>query len=237
LESRINELEQSIKLHENSLTETEAKRQEAQYQSDILKFWEYGFGLRGIRSMLLDGVAEQLTEKANGYLKAMSGGGLWLEVLTQSHTKDGELRDKLEVRVFNNHGAGCYGGNSSGERQRIDIALALALHAMGLERAQQKFGFIIMYELFAHLDETGCENVIDLLRKERTNLGTVFVVSHNPLLSQRFDAGIMVEKRNGISTLVKPVEVQSCVKSEPSSITRPAEKSSTPRRRRAPAIS
>jgi len=201
----------------------------------FLKFWEKGFGYQGIRSVLLDDVAATITKKANEYLKHLMGGSLWIDCHTQSTTKDGEKREKFEVQTFNSFGAGTYFGNSKGEQQRIDIALSLALHDIARQRSNKPLGFCIFDEVFERLDEVGCDSIVSLLHKERANMGTVFVVSHNPNISQRFPNCIEFVKKGGITSLAKDL---SCEESKPELDTMNTTKSSahsretTPVRRR-----
>lgn len=173
-------------------------------EQEYYDFWVKAFGYGGIRSVLLDGVAEKLTERTNHYLKILTDGTVWVQFSTLSETKAGEARERFEVKVFNNFGAGTYAGNSGGERQRIDICIALALHWLVRTRAAKPLGFAIFDEVFERMDETGCEFVVNLLRQEQADLGTMFVVSHNPALSARFPQSIEVEKRGGVSRIVKP---------------------------------
>ncbi len=204
---------------------------------EYLKFWEKGFGFAGIRSMLLDGLAEKLTEQTNRYLKILSGGTQWVEFTTQSSTKDGETREKFAVKVFNQHGAATYSGNSAGERKRVDISIALALHYLARNRASRALGFAILDEIFECLDEIGCDNVVNLLRGEKENLGTIFVVSHNPAMGTRFGSTIEVAKKDGVTSLVRREKVTPpCEESKPPS-TSPKKEKSAKRARKTPSPS
>ncbi len=205
-------------------------------QIAYLEFWEKGFGYSGIRSMLLDGIAQKLTERTNHFLKILSGGTQWTEFSTQSTTSAGELREKFVVRVFNAFGAGSYEGNSAGEKKRVDIAICLALHSIASSRAARPLGFAILDEIFENLDETGCDNVVNLLRQEREQLGTIFVVSHNPALSAKFPHTMEITKKDGTSHLVRPEKVVSaCETSKPESSTTPKAKSPGHSRKGTPA--
>ncbi len=205
------------RLDENieKLKQAEAKANLVSDDAAYLKYWEKAFSYQGIRAVLLDDVAAKLTETANNYLKEMMGGTLWIDCHTQSTNKDGEKRERFEVQTFNSFGAGTYYGNSKGEQQRIDIALSLALHDIARTRSASPIGFTIFDEVFERLDEAGCDSIIRLLHKERTNFGTVFVVSHNPNLTIRFPKSIEFVKQNGITSLVKK-EIP-CAESKPES--------------------
>ena len=217
-ETRIKEATDRQVKHQDEAKVFAHKLDAASEALEYLEFWQRAFGYGGIRSVLLDGVAEKLTERTNRYLKVLTGGSVWVQFATLSETKGGETRERFEVKVNNNFGAGTYTGNSGGERQRIDICIALALHWLVRTRAAKPLGFAIFDEVFERMDETGCEAVVNLLRQEQADLGTMFVVSHNPGLSARFPQSIEVEKRGGVSRVVKPLkETAPCEESKPKS--------------------
>lgn len=244
LQSRTSQYESGIQsAHEKLNVANAALKQEEDKLVAItdcmayLKYWEKAFSYRGIRAVLLDDVAAKLTEKANSYLKEMMGGTLWIDCHTQSTNKDGEKRERFEVQTFNSFGAGTYYGNSKGEQQRIDIALSLALHDIARTRSASPIGFTIFDEVFERLDEAGCDSIIRLLHKERSNFGTVFVVSHNPNLTIRFPKTLMFVKQNGVTSLdkkeipcaeLKPASIETVKTTSPSRRDRP-KKNSAPK--------
>lgn len=217
-EMRIKEATDRQVKHQADAQVLAQKLQGADEALEYLEFWQRAFGYGGIRSVLLDGVAAKLTERTNRYLKVLTGGSVNVQFATLSETKGGETRERFEVKVLNNYGAGTYAGNSGGERQRIDICIALALHWLVRTRAAKPLGFAIFDEVFERMDETGCEAVVNLLRQEQADLGTMFVVSHNPGLSARFPQSIEVEKRGGVSRVVRSQkETAPCEESKPAS--------------------
>lgn len=206
------------------MKEIDAKREELSY----LKFWEVGFGYGGIRSMILDDVAAQLTDAANKYLQILTNGIINIRISTQSQTASGELREKFAVQVYNQYGAGAFEGNSGGEKQRIEISIALALFELAQSRASKPVGFALYDEIFERLDATGCEAVMRILATNKT--GNVFVISHNPYMLQHFTNVIKIEKREGIS---KVIRTSLCEKSKPQSESTPkATQSPRARKRR-----
>ncbi len=222
--TRLAEAEAQIRKQSDELI---GEREQVAY----LEFWEKGFGYSGIRSMLLDGIAQKLTDRTNHFLKVLSGGTQWVEFSTQSTTSAGELREKFIVRVFNAFGAGGYEGNSSGEKRRVDIAICLALHSIASGRAARPLGFAILDEVFENMDETGCEHLVNLLRQERETLGTIFVMSHNPALTVKFPHTMEITKKDGVSHLVRPEKaVPACETSKQPSSTTAKAKSKRPSR-------
>jgi DNA repair exonuclease SbcCD ATPase subunit len=201
-ETRINALSEKVQSLEKQIKDKDKEIVIITDNMAILKYWEKGFGYQGIRSVLLDDVCATITEKSNEYLKHLMGGTLWIECTTQATLKSGDKKERFDIKTFNQYGAGTYFGNSKGEQQRIDIALALALQNIAKNRNKNPLGFAIFDEVFERLDENGCDMLISLLHKERNNLGTIFVVTNNPNFSTRFGKTIEFIKQNGITQCI-----------------------------------
>lgn len=209
LESRGTDFDNQITKISEKIEKANQQLKEKQIAADILvdnmavlKYWEKGFGYGGIRSVLLDDVCAQLTQKCNEYLKHLMGGTLWIDIRTQSMNKAGDRKEKLEVQTFNSFGAGTYYGLSKGEAQRVDFCLALALQNIAKNRNKNPLGFAIFDEVLERLDSSGCDQVISLLHKERNNLGTIFLVSNNENLTTNFKNKIEFIKQNGITKCI-----------------------------------
>lgn len=169
------------------------KRQEAEY-----RFWVEGFGNAGVKSHLLDYVVPLLNHRSHKLAKNLMR-GLAVEFASQSHTKAGAARDKLDVIVSNTHGAGVHKGNSSGERRKVDIVIAHVLQSIERDRARSGVNVSWWDEVFESLDETSCEAVMEMLRDD--NRPSVFVISHLEWLKAHFPRVLRVVKAGGFSRL------------------------------------
>jgi len=167
----------------------------------ILRYWEKAFGPSGIRSYLLDDVVPFLNRRANRYSSIMTDGDMHIEFSTLTRLKSGDVVDKFNVEVTNKHGAKTYHGNSAGERQRIDLCIALALKDLAHSRGTGKIDLMVCDEVFEKLDEAGSAKVITLLNEEVDNFGTCFVITHNENLKPFFSNRITLTKKNGITSL------------------------------------
>lgn len=211
----VKDLEAAINPHtatvERIAQQIESKSHEAdKYTGDITKStklvdeleqWVGGFGNSGIKSFLLDSVTPYLNRRINHYLSKLSSDQS-VEFSTQTKLKSGEMREKFALNVVNVSGGELYTANSGGERKRVDLAVNLALQDLISSRGTKKLNVAFYDEVFDALDETGCENVINLLREVSASRNSIFVISHNRTLTSHFDNSITVQKRGGYSTLV-----------------------------------
>lgn len=160
------------------------------------------FSDSGIKSYLMDMITPFLNNHANSYLNRLTNGDISIELLTQTETKSGDLRDKMDVIVSSKNGADSYASCSAGEKKRIELAMAFAIQDLLLSQSNLSVNTAIYDECFDGLDSIGCENVIDILKDKQKQLGSIYVISHNEYLKPLFSRIITVEKgKNGISKI------------------------------------
>lgn len=198
-EKQLEEIRLQIKNDKRLVEESKLLAKKSEREISRLEFWEKGFGPSGVRSYLLDEVVPYLNERANHYAEIMLGGDVSIEFSTITHLQKGGIVDKFQVEVKNRHGANVYLGNSEGEKQRVDVCVALALHDLARSRSRCKVNIMVFDEVFERLDEAGSERVVQLLSSQRDKWESCFVISHNDALEQYFSSRIEVVKKNGIS--------------------------------------
>jgi len=179
------------------------KKEKALYERR--KFWQNGFSPAGIRSFILDGIVPFLNERANHYASILADGRIRIGFNTVTKLKSGEYKEKFRVTATNSDGSSIYGCNSAGERQRVDLCVALALKDLARSRSKSNLDLMVFDEAFERLDEAGSERVITLLNEERERFGSCFVISHTDALKQYFTERIEVIKEDGYSRLEQHV--------------------------------
>jgi DNA repair exonuclease SbcCD ATPase subunit len=172
---------------------------EAQKNKQSYDWLEKAFGPQGIRNFLLESVLPRFEGWANDVLREL-GPNLRLELRSQTALKSGELREKLNCGVFLDGRKAPYESLSAGERQRIDVSIALALEALSAER--NPVGLAVFDEIFERMDPEGCERVARLLKKRFSSQGC-WVITHNDTLKNLFREVLTVRKENGVSEVSK----------------------------------
>ena len=167
------------------------------------KYWQNGFSPAGVRSFILDGIVPYLDERANAYASILTDSRIQIHFSTVTKLKNGEYKEKFAVQATNADGANIYGGNSAGERQRIDLCVALALKDLAHSRSKKNLELMVFDEAFESLDEAGSERVITLLQEEQKNFKSCFVISHTDSLKQYFTERVEVVKEGGYSRIEK----------------------------------
>jgi DNA repair exonuclease SbcCD ATPase subunit len=142
-----------------------------------------------------------LNERISEYLNVLSGGTIKAVIKTQKDLTSGGKSDKIDLVISNEQGADSYKGLSAGEKRRVDISISLALQDLVMKQSNLAPNLLMYDEVFENLDEVGCENVIELLKKRLDVAGSIIVISHSEHLKPLFNNVITVVKENGLSTL------------------------------------
>jgi len=179
--------------------ELEALSSEMRY----VDFWVTGFGKRGVRSLVLDRAASYLTLRAARYSQSLTDGEIEIIFQTQRERQGGGLAEDFQVRGLNRFGADVYRGNSVGERQRVDVCIALALQDYARSRTGAGISLFVCDEAAANLDAEGSERMFRLLSDLAQDGRPVFYVTHSPQAQDLFPTSLRVVKEGGVSRVEK----------------------------------
>lgn len=222
LSSHIQQLSSVMKEKENKTKDdnpfTELKHKEAvligkynteinQIQVDIddikkhimaAAYWQKGFGDKeGVKSYIYERVFPYLNERCNHYLSLLSNG----EIIAEIGLDD---KDRFIVKTENAMGADVYGGNSGGEKRRIDLAVMFALHDLVASR-KYKSNILILDEIFDSLDIHGIDTAMAVLEDLSSDYDSIFVISHSDM-QEYFDNHLYILKDGKTSYISDTLE-------------------------------
>jgi DNA repair exonuclease SbcCD ATPase subunit len=164
-----------------------------------LKQLERIFGGQGLRVMLLNNITPELNKIVNEYLSILDD--ITVEISTTKRLKSGEYRDKFEIIVNNLIGSKEIKGNSSGEQQKVNLAIALGFNKLIRSLTSASVNFIFLDEPLESLDAGSSERAIELLREFAKDISNVFIISHVADIQELADNEIVFVKRNGFTEI------------------------------------
>lgn len=185
----------------NKIKEIEESKSKIDDNLPYVDFWVNAFGDAGIKSFVFDLVCSTLTAKTNYYLNILSGGKVMVTFDTQKATKSGEVREKFDCSVIENGKSVSYSSYSGGEKRRISLSVDLALSDLMSDYYVQSFNIVVLDEQSNYLDHRGRVSYMNLL-KEIAKTKRVFVVDHDAEFKAMFDDSIVIQKKDGISTVL-----------------------------------
>jgi DNA repair exonuclease SbcCD ATPase subunit len=183
---------------------TRVKKFEEKLQ--YLKEVAQGFSKQGIPNIIITRALTMLERCANGYMDTLTSGAMSLRLTGMTKTKKGAIRNKIGIDVVSESGVTRFDSYSGGERQRLNIALLLALRDVAEHNRGIKLNCLFLDEVLdLSLDEEGIEEVLQVLRSKKSAVDSIFVITPKQQLLHNtgvtFDTVMQVEKIKGYSTV------------------------------------
>lgn len=157
---------------------------------------------KGVKAQALSLVIPYLNQKLSKYIQTLSNHTMDAYLSSTTKTKTGKVNEQISLNVDSNVSGDEYSELSSGEKQRIGIALNLSFMNY---LADQIGGINLCFfdEIFDHLDKEADEAVLSILGELKHEISNIIVISHTDDLvyNDRFDSHLIVQKVDNTSTL------------------------------------
>lgn len=194
-----NELKELNSKLEDSMKEF-LKLQEATTEKvkelERVEWWaKKGFGTEGIKSFVFSTMLEQLNSYVEKYAQRLGVSvrfSIDLTKATKPFTTTCINSDGIETS---------YKSFSGGEKQKVDIALAFAMHDLIGHTADTNL--LIMDEFFEGLDAGGLASALDLVRVKADTGKTVYIISHHAVIDTLNTKTINVYKNEEGNTYIE----------------------------------
>lgn len=197
-----------LKKLSRDITTTKNRNKKAEdrllYLGEVAK----GFSKTGIPNVIIARALGMLEERTNGYLDILTSGKLGVTFSGFKLTKKGGVRNKIGIDVVSESGVASYGTYSGGERQRLNIAILLALRDVAEYNKGIKLNCLFLDEVLdLSLDEEGIEEVLSLLQSKKSAVDSIFIISPKASMlyntAIEFDNVYTVTKQGGVSAYGK----------------------------------
>lgn len=187
----------SYKKSKNKIKELKSKLKKEKKKHEAFEFWYNNFP--EIKRMIIQSTLPNIEQLTNKYLKEMQVPlSIQLSTLDETQTT-GNKKQAFSIKVYDHtqDKLDNFYSRSLGGRKRIGLALCFALQEIKSSNLPNWFEFKVLDEVLENLDETGQDNIFDLMNKK----GQYIITSHNYNLKDKFKNVIMVTKENGSSSV------------------------------------
>lgn len=144
---------------------------------------EKAFAPTGVQALLVDQALAGIQAEANQILATLTDDAFTVELVTQTETKKGTLKEDLEILVTDQHGTRKVGQYSGAQRKLVQISLRLGLTLWSAKNSGYAVGSLYIDEIFDGLDDANVLKVIELLEDLGEHFTRIVVVTHSPRLS------------------------------------------------------
>lgn len=191
---------ENLKEQEVLQTEVDTAESNIRLKTEEMKYNEFWIeGYKKIRMLLFETMIDQLQQFTEEYLQNYSS-TITVNISNQKENKSGVKKDEIFIEVLNDGHSVGYKSYSGGERQKIKMAISMALARLVEEQSDRSFNFVAFDEPNNALDDVGKEANARLLKSVAETTGkAVLVIDHDDFFRDQFDNQLMVVKDEGES--------------------------------------
>ena len=164
---------------------------------------QQAFSSSGIPTMIINTILDDLQLVANDLLMKIRP-GVEIVFLVAKTKADGQQEDTLDIVYRINGMEYEYEQLSGGQKVIIALCFKLALSLIIQHRIGVDIKFLMLDEVDSQFDESALESFVNVIKKWQDDF-TIFVITHNKSLKDKFNHAILVEgdEVNGaVGTLV-----------------------------------
>lgn len=151
------------------------------------------------RSKGLEDALRFLNERIAEYAGVLSDGTVSAVLTATTATKAGDVSDRIGLQVTTIGGS--YASASGGEADRIDFAIALAIHDLVCSAAGANHNLFVVDEPANFVDPAGLQRIAQLLDQKLATTATIIVVSQNPAFRGLLGETWVAVKEGGFTRL------------------------------------
>ncbi|MCJ7604420.1 MAG: SMC family ATPase, partial [Dehalococcoidales bacterium] len=199
--SRAQETVGSVRERLERLKELETRRKEREQalntvvkEATIYRDLTRAFGKTGIQALLIESAIPDIESEANRLLARMTDNRMHVNFKTQEETKQGTVRETLDITITDELGTRDYEMFSGGEAFRINFAIRIALSRLLAKRAGAPLPTLIIDEGFGTQDNTGLEKLKEAINSIQDDFEKIIVITHMDELKDAFPTRIDVVK-------------------------------------------
>jgi DNA repair exonuclease SbcCD ATPase subunit len=199
------ELNNKIKDLSNLRAQTVNNRATISREIELYKTISAMYSPTGAQAYILDSVIESFNEKVTEYVNLLWS-NLTYELMSYKENVKGDVTAKFSETLVMDGKPISIGSLSGGEFRALSLCVDFAL----VDVMERQFGIsmspIILDEQTEGLDASGKELIMELL-SELSSSRMIIVIDHASEVAASFSKVLKIEKRNGISNIIKPEDM------------------------------
>jgi DNA repair exonuclease SbcCD ATPase subunit len=170
-----------------ALATAEGQRAETLKKLDVaIRMADYcveALGDRGVRSLLVDGVADFVNERVARHLEVLAAGEATTRMSATTDLKKGGARERISFKTEWAWGGSGPDDGSGGQDRREDLAVFASMQDLAESRSARPFPLKAFDEPFDALDSRGKELAAAWVRGIARERGTALLVTHSEELA------------------------------------------------------
>lgn len=177
--------------------ELESAQADLAQASELERLWHLlaqMFGRDGLPALVIENAVPEIEAAANRWLEKLASGRLSVRIESLRANKGGGIRETLDVIVADADAERPLEGFSGGERQRVNLALRLALSELLASRAGHRIQSLVLDEAFTALDAEGRQLAIEVIRALEETFELTLFVTHLADMGEAFPVRLEISR-------------------------------------------
>jgi len=173
------------------------------HKIDYIAYCRWLLSREGVSSYIIEQSFARLEHLTNFYLSKLSTEGFRVQIKPQRELKSKSLKEEIDIAVFTGKHHIPYWNLSDGQRQRLNIALLVAVYRLCRDYGQARFDFLLLDEVLdLSLGAKGQDDVLRFMKEMLAEISSIYVISHKETISSDFDHEVsVIRDTDGVSTI------------------------------------
>lgn len=192
-EDKEKELQNKLKSNEDKLCLYKKNLNKILEEKELIEFWlKKGFASNGLKSFIINNTLRTLNEALKKYTNSLGFNiNIFIDVTKASKPFVIECYKSNRTKYS-------YDEFSGGEKAKIDIVIAFAIH--DIVNAKSNFNIIVLDEIFENIDENGIDDLFDIIDIKSKNK-SLYIISHSEIENLNCK-NIYIKKENNNSFIL-----------------------------------
>lgn len=183
LRSVIAGLEDSMGRLKAEIDDKISRKEICQHELEILEVLKSVLSPSGLPAMFMDSLLSKVEQYANVMSKHLTDGNLTISISIDKTDESYSREGSVNITAINSNGANLYGGNSSGERARVDLCILFGLIRAISATTGLEVSLLFLDEVLDAIDDAGVLAVVETLAKEVLPYrDSILLTTHNTSL-------------------------------------------------------
>lgn len=165
--------------YRDALRKSAARVEKIEAMLAIADYAVEAFGDRGLRSMMVDGIADYVNDRVRTHLDVLAAGEATMTMSSTTDLKKGGSKERISFKPEWSWGGNGKDDGSGGQDRRMDLAVFASVQDLAEERSARPFPLKAWDEPGDALDARGQELFVQWVAQQARTRGTGLLITHS----------------------------------------------------------
>lgn len=163
----------------DAMRKTQIRVEKIEAMLAIAEYAVEAFGDRGLRSMMVDGIADYVNDRVREHLDVLAAGEATMVMSATTDLKKGGSKERISFKPEWSWGGNAKDDGSGGQDRRMDLAVFASVQDLAESRSARPFPLKAWDEPGDALDARGQELFVQWVAQQARTRGTGLLITHS----------------------------------------------------------